>query len=426
MSLTFLANLANAQDGAFVNGFEVPWTADRYRSTPAVGLLLGGKEMKLSAGNRVSQLFDGKVRTDFQESKFGADYVFNSTGEMNTMTSYYRELRWTESILEHEIAFQSGGGYDASAHSRMLWSIVEKKNLNFTLGPITTMEDKLWRNPTPEMDDETAEGALPIKSILCYFNEWKPSMGVAGHGIPPGFTTQQGLLPSAFIDPSSPTTTTTDDDFISQLCVQQIGYSSGATGVVGSGDTSVPEGHLLEQLSEAVRFTNYDAIPMATMSPAGTAMPRMRYIMCSDAGYKFMERTVRANGGDLFRIVRPGLGMVPTFSDFPLMPVPALKNKAIYPDYSAGGTAVADAPTLLEGDTDGNAGPRYYLIDEDAMHFFCHASRSWKTEPWQPYGIPKIDSIVRWGSCWGNLLMTKFRTSAIVYPTADISGFTGL
>lgn len=425
MSLTFLANLANAQDGAFVNGFEVPWTADRYRSTPMVGLLLGGKELKLSSGNRVSQLFDGKVTTDFAESKFGSDYVFNASGEMNTMTSYYRELRWTESILEHEIAFQSGGGYDASAHSRMLWSIVEKKNLNFTLGPITQMEEKLLRAPTPEMDDETAEGALPIKSMLCFLNEWKPSLGVVGHGVPPGFSSQQGLLPADYMDPASPTTDSTDDDFQSQLAVHQIGYTQAATGVVGSGDTSVAEGHLLEQLSEAVRFTKYDAIPMATMSPAGPDMPRMRYIMCSDAGYKFVERIVRAHGGDLFRIVRPGLGVVPTFSDFPLMPVPALRGKALYPDYSEGVNAV-DAPLVTEGDsTDGNAGPRFYLVDEDALHFFCHASRAWKTEPWQPYGIPKVDSIVRWGSAWGNLLMTKFRTSAIVYPTADITGFSG-
>lgn len=423
MSLTLLANVANAQDEAFINGFETPWTADRYRSTPTVGLLLGGKEKKLNAGKYVSVQFDGKVRTDFAEAKMGSDYVFNRSGDMSTMTAHWRELRWTTSLLRHEIDFQGAGAYDGGGHSRMLWDILKKSNLDFALGPITEMEGKLWRVPTAEMDDETAEGPLPIKSIPCFINEWKQAHGTAGNGVPPGFQNQQGILPGAFIDPTSPTSDATSASFISQASCHQIPYSQGATGVVGSGDTSVAFGHILEQLSEAVRVTKYDALPMMAMAPGGAMEPRMRYIMCSDLGYKFMERVVRAHGGDLFRIVRPGLGIVPTFSDFPLMPVPALTGKALYPDYSAGAGSEADATPLVESDTAGNAGARFYLIDEDALNFFVHASRNWEVVPWQPYGMPSPDKLVRYGSCHGNLMMTRFRTSAIVYPSADISGF---
>lgn len=420
MSLSLLLNLVSAQDPAQVDGVALPWTPDRLRSHPTVGLLLGNKDgnrvKRYDAGYEIREKFDGVVETDFAEAEMGSDYVWNSTGEMAFMRRPYRELRWSESIFKHEIAFQ-GGSYSAASHSRALWNILDKKELNFALGPIEKLENvMLWRTPDAQMEDE-GTGALPIASIPSVINQWKTTMGVLADGLPPGFTSQQGLDPNDFEDPNDPTEST--------ACVHQIEYAEGATGVVGSGNTSVGPGHLLEQMSEAMRFTHYESVPMVGRRETGEMVPAVRAILCSDGGYKYMEQTVRAHGGDLFRIVTPGAKEMLTFADFPLRPVPALRGKAIYPD-QVGGTLITavDRAMVTEDDPNGYSGPRYYFIDNSGVDMFFHAEGYWDIKNW--YALDQInrDRIVKDGRLWCNLFFRNFRGHAIVAPSEDQDNFS--
>lgn len=418
--MSLQALLALAQDEAQIDGMKLPWTADRYRAFPTVGLLLGtnegpGNVRFVNSGRKITQKFDGNVESDFTEVAFGSDYTWNRTGGMNFMEVPWRESRWSSSLFEHDIAFQSAGGYSGTSHSRSLYNVLAKADLDFALGPIKKLADKVWRTPDPEMDAD-GDGALPMRSLACFLNTWKLAHGTAGDGIPPGFLSQQGLDPADHADPNRPGE--------SQACVHQLGYSVSNTGVVGSGNTSVAAGHLLETMSRAVRFTGYDTVPTVGMSEAGEMMSGLRTIITSDGGYTQLEQVVRAHGGDMFRIVKPGLGVVPTFSDFPVAADPALRNKALYPDVVSGSVGSAATRAMVtEDDANGYTGGRFYLPDAAMISFIAHPERYFKVKNW--YALDQInpDKIVKHGGLWGNLMAHAFRTSAVVYPTANQSSY---
>lgn len=413
------ANAAlTAQYPAQLDGVALPWTPDRFRAHPTLGLLLGGDggggARFVSSGDRITQKFDGNVESDFNEVAMGSDYTWNATGDMDSMQIPWREMRWSESIFAHQVEFASTG-FDSAAHSLALWNLLQKKNLNFALGPITELAKKIWRTPDAEMDD-FGTGQLPMRSLACHLNQWKLAHGTAGDGIPPGFLTQQGLDPADYDDPNRPGE--------SLACVHQLGYSVSNTGVTGSGNTSVVSGHILEVMSRATRFTHYDTVPMVGMSEAGAMIPGMRAIICSDGGYTQMEQAIRAHGGDLFHIVKPGLGVVPTFSDFPLAADPVLRNAALYPDVITDGVGGAAAlPMVTEADANGYTGGRFYFIDAAMTSFIAHPARYFSVKDW--YALDQInpDKIVKHGGIWGNLMAHAFRTSAIVFPTANQSSY---
>lgn len=422
MSLQLLLNLNAAQDVAQVDGMKHPWTADRLRSYPTTELLLGGKSgdrvKRYEAGPAISEKFDGKVVTDFAPAQMGSDYQWNGTGSMDAMQVPYREFRWSQSIFRHEVAFQ-GGSYNAKSHSRALWNILDKKNLDFELGPITDFEmDWLWRTPDPSMEDPGTQAA-PLLSLPCVINQWTAAMGTAGAGIPPGFAAQQSLDPADFTDPEFPSESLAE--------VRKVGYSDGASGVTGSGNTTVGAGHLLESMSLAARLTKYDSVPMVGRTEAGAMVPGTRAILCTEAGYTYMEQTVRAHGGDQFRIVSAGAKDNLTFSHFPLRAVPALTGKAIYPDVVTGGVGAAAAQAMVtEGNVLGLKGPRYYFIDPNGVDFFAHAEGYWAVEDW--YALKQInpDKIVKHGRLWANLFFRNFRQHCIVKPDVDQSRFVGV
>ena len=109
----------------------------------------------------------------------------------------------------------------------------------------------------------------------------------------------------------------------------------------------------------------------------------------------------------------------PTFLGIPLDPISTMDAATIYP------TGAANAMSY-EGDTAGttNAGPRYFFVNtakiqpvfHSEMYFYRHDPQRDITDPstWAQY----IDT-------YYNILPISRRAHGIVYPSADITGFTG-
>lgn len=428
MSLELLQRVNSSVTPQHIDGFALPWTPARLRSHPTIGLLMQGKSPKRVSGQgfKLQWKFDGKVETDFAPSTMGADYTWNATGEMNFLGAPWREARWSESIFAHEMSFGGQQAY-GPGHALGLWDILQKKNLNFALGPIDKIESvDLWRTPSAVMQAQSLS-ALPIYSIPCFLNQWVQEMGTVGDGVPPGFTSQLEQLPANYPDPHRvrknyifPFATQPQ----SMLACQQIGYADGASGVTGSGNTTVSVGHLIERLAYAIRATGYETVPMVNRTEAGEMSPLRRAILCSDAGVTYMQQTQRANGEKLNIVNEMGV-VQPLFGNIPLQAVPALNNRALYPDTTGGNDVpgAAARPMVDEFSSAGFTGPRYYLPDSAAMDLTFHNDGYWNVMDWRFLDQINRDRLVKDGRIWWQLMVRQFVTSAILFPTANQSRF---
>jgi hypothetical protein len=423
MSLELLQRVASSTTAAHLDGFSHPWTPARLRKHPTIALLMQNKERSsitsFDQGYELKWKLDGSVQTDFESAQMGSDYSWGATGEMSFLRAPIRESRWSESIFAHEISFGARQAFSSGAAG--YWDILKKKNLNFDLGPIDRIEAvDLWRTPVAAMQGGGL-AALPIYSIPSFINQWTEDMGTVGNGVPPGFTSQLGLLPGDLPDPHR---VNAAGDPESLLACQQVGYADGASGVVGSGNTTVPVGHILERLARLVRACNYDVVPMVSHGEAGEMKALMRGILCSDHGEEYLWQTIRANG-DKAVITDPSGTWTRYYGNIPIMGTPALNFRALYPDTTAGTdvAGAADRAMVDEFNTAGFAGPRYYLPDANALDIVMHADGMWNTTKWRFLDQINRDRMVKDGRLWWQLRMKQFVTSGILFPTEDQDRF---
>lgn len=427
MSLELLQNVASSTTAAHLDGFSRPWTPARLRKHPTVALLMQNKNRGditiFDQGYEVKWKLDGKVESDFAPAQMGADYTWNSTGEMSFLRAPIRESRWSESIFAHEISFGASTGYSSRSHALGLWNILEKKNLNFDLGPIDIIESvDLWRTPVAAMQ-ASGLAALPIYSLPSFLNQWLEAHGTVGDGVPPGFTSQFGQLPGDFPDPHR---VDENGDPLSMLSCQLREYADGASGVVGSGNTTVPLGHIIEQMADLIRVTGYDVVPMVARPEAGDMAPLLRAILCSDPGEKYLWQTVRAHGEKLV-ITDPSGSATRMFGNIPIQGTPALNNRALYPDIQFdAGLDIAGAaarPMVDEFNIEGIKGPRYYLPDSSAIDLVMHADGQWNVTPWRFLDQINRDRMVKDGRLWWQLRAKQLVTSGMLVPSAAQARF---
>lgn len=417
VNTTILAELANAQGEAYVNGRKLPWTAAKPKDFRIFSLLMQGRSRDnstFSSGTSIKTAFDPQIAsTAFGPKAHAEDHRTAGGGTMFWMESPLAEYEWAKQIRWHDIHLQGGNPFDGGSGSQQFYNMLEKTEKDFRLDPIIKMEAALTAAPTAEMFTGDATGAYTLKSIFTAINEWDTvhySSG-GGEGLFPGMTTQQGL------DPEDARFQRVDGFGGSQLACHKVTYSD-------IGTATIADGHILERFQYFLDTLGWDPAPMAG-EWSDSMEVRPSAFLCSQEGKNWFQRTNRAHG-ELFAILAPYGDPAQSnaqFGGIPLLTSTAIRDAAVYPDISGGVSTASAADPVTEFDSDGLLGPRFYAIDPRHVKLYMHTERAWAEGPWESMAPVNKDIIRKLGTFLGNLHFDSIVTHGLLSPSADISGY---
>ena len=416
-AMATVERLLNAQLETYKDKAKTPWSYDRPRNFAALSMFLQNRDSRyeVSAGTDIVTLFNPEIETYGGPKRPGAAHRTGTGGELYQMRTALTEYEWGKTITWHELMLNSGSP-DTPDGSKKIWDIAEKTNQDFIVGMMKKLEADLFATPTAAMFGGDPTGAYPVKSLWTGVNVWTTAHGVAGDGLFPGITTQQGLNPTeakfARRDGLGGAT---------QLSATKLSYAA-------AGDASLVNGHLIERFGEMLDLLQWDGVPMAGEFADGLSV-RPRVVMCSREAVSLFKRTCRAHG-ELFAVIAP-IGdpsqASAQFAGIPMLAQDSIRNAAIYPDVQrTTGLDVAgavDLPPVDEFSNEGAAGGYYYFFDPESVNLYLHKDRAFEVGQWKNLDQLNEDAYRRLAKMVGNVHFSRFVTNGVLHPAANISGY---
>ena len=423
-----------AQGPAYVRGDELPWTGARQQDFAMLSMFLEGRDNLdfFSAGTDITTLFDGEIaNTQFGPKRMADDHRRPAGGTMNKMSTPFTEYEWGQEITWHEINLQ-GDSIFSDSNSQRFYSILKKRNKDFTLDALKKMEKALGATPSKSMFTDSGTGMLDLKSLWTFCNVWESQhYGIGAVGdftkenlFPDGdgnplTTTIQGLNPGDFAREDSYGKEYSTGG--SQLAPTKVKYEESASGPAGADVNNI-----LDQMQYMLDLLDWKPVPLAGEFAEGLQL-EPKAILCTREAKRYFQRTNRAHG-ELFATIapigNPSQGSVARYGAIPLMTADTLRDAKLYPDVSGGVTSAADRAPVTERDPLGITGGYYYFLDPRTVNLFFHSNRGWEQDAWESMAPINKDVMFRLGRFLGNVHYERFITNGILMPNADIPNYT--
>ena len=419
-----LAELANAQGAAYVNGDKLPWTAGKPKDFRLFAMLMQGRDMydTFTSGTSIKTQLDPKIESSgFAPKRHGEDHKRGGKSSMYWMESQMSEYEWNTGILWHDIHLQAGDVFSKDGSQRF-YKILEKRERDFRLDPLIKMEAALGAVPTADMFSADEAGKFRLKSLWTGINRWGTEHYASGcgEGLFPVMANQQGL------DPDDPRFARVDGFGSSQLACHKVTY-----GEAGNALTNVAD-HFFDRAQYFAETLGWEPVPMAGEWAGGMGVQPQSWL-CSQEGAVMYRRTCRAHG-ELFATMSP-IGdpsqSTQSFAGIPIVTSSTIRNMKVYPDIQAtsgldvdGAAArfLAAGEGVDEFDVEGIPGPVFYAVDPRAATLRMHAERAWVEGPWKSLEPVNEDEMRKLGKFLGNLHFESFVTSGMLMPSKAIPG----
>lgn len=308
---------------------------------------------------------------------------------------FITDITWDDTERElNEGAAREG---NRSIQLKNLWF---KKQMEAYSDACDFWEEQYWL-PADKTRMEDANGDL-MYSIPALVNEYANGLPISTH---PGgaWTTKCGINPTL--------------PGYGNWAPQRFGYANLNTSYVGTG-TAMGSTSLLAQIKLAFQKLDFRPPPnwqeyfeSPSAKPAG-------FIACNAAARTLVWSMYQAAQNRWVNDMDPNGN--PMFDGVPYVYIAALDNAAIY------ATGSADALST-DGDTSGSnyfAGPRFWMLQPDYLRQYWHEKFTMKSlgvmdDRAQPtsHTMPILS--------WTNLMPRSLRRQGILYPTTDISGYSG-
>ncbi len=430
-----------AQGPAYVRGDDLPWSAARQQDFAMLSMFLEGRDNLdfFSSGTDIVTLYDGEIaNTQFGPKRMADDHRRPAGGTMSKMSTPFTEYEWGQEITWHEINLQ-GDSIFSDSNSQRFYSILQKRNKDFTLDALKKMEKALGATPSSTMFTDSGTGMLDLKSLWTFCNVWEDqhyASGVLGQfnfeNLFPGSdgapltATIQGLAPGDFAREDSYGKEYATGG--SQLAPTKVAYAPGNTGdgFAGQNPSDPTVNNILDQMQYMLDLLDWKPVPLAGEFAEGLQL-EPKAILCTREGKRYFQRTNRAHG-ELFATIapigNPSQGATARYGAIPLMTADTLRDAALYPDYSgADGTEAAKAP-VTERNLDGRAGGYYYFLDPRTVNLWFHSNRGWEQDAWESMAPINKDVMFRLGRFLGNVHYERFISNGILMPSATIQNYS--
>jgi hypothetical protein len=429
-----------AQGPAYVRGDELPWTAARQQDFAMLSMFLEGRDNLdfFSSGTDIVTLFDGEIaNTQFGPKRMADDHRRPAGGTMNKMATPFTEYEWGQEITWHEINLQ-GDSIFSDSNSQRFYSILQKRNKDFTLDALKKMEKALGAAPSSTMFTDSGTGMLDLKSLWTFCNVWEDqhyATGVSGEfkfeNLFPGADgnpltpTIQGLAPGDFAREDSYGKEYTTGG--SQLAPTKVQYAPGGNGDgwTGQNPSDPTINNILDQMQYMLDLLDWKPVPLAGEFAEGLQL-EPKAILCTREAKRYFQRTNRAHG-ELFATIapigNPSQGTTARYGAIPLMTADTLRDAKLYPDYSGGAGTEAAAAPVTERNTDGRVGGYYYFLDPRTVNLWFHTNRGWEQDAWESMAPINKDVMFRLGRFLGNVHYERFISNGILMPSASITSY---
>lgn len=429
-----------AQGPAYVRGDDLPWSAARQQDFAMLSMFLEGRDNLdfFSSGTDIVTLYDGEIaNTQFGPKRMADDHRRPAGGTMSKMSTPFTEYEWGQEITWHEINLQ-GDSIFSDSNSQRFYSILQKRNKDFTLDALKKMEKALGATPSSTMFTDSGTGMLDLKSLWTFCNVWE-NQHYAGQGTT-GFT-YENLFPDATT--GAPLTATIQGlapgDFAredsygkeyatggSQLAPTKVHYNEGATGADPADPTI---NNILDQMQYMLDLLDWKPVPLAGEFAEGLQL-EPKAILCTREAKRYFQRTNRAHG-ELFATIapigNPSQGSTARYGAIPLMTADTLRDAKLYPDINNSGTkdvdgAAAKAP-VTERNLDTVVGGYYYFLDPRTVNLWFHSNRGWEQDAWESMAPINKDVMFRLGRFLGNVHYERFISNGILMPSVSIPNY---
>jgi hypothetical protein len=425
-----------AQGPAYVRGDELPWTGARQQDFAMLSMFLEGRDNLdfFSSGTDITTLFDGEIaNTQFGPKRMADDHRRPAGGTMNKMSTPFTEYEWGQEITWHEINLQ-GDSIFSDSNSQRFYSILKKRNKDFTLDALKKMEKALGATPSVSMFTDAGTGMLDLKSLWTFCNVWEDRH----YGLTASGFTKENLFPQGAANPDTPVSSTVQGlnpgDFAredsygkeyayggSQLAPTKVDYVGGA-----AGDPSDPKvNNILDQMQYMLDLLDWKPVPLAGEFAEGLQL-EPKAILCTREAKRYFQRVNRAHG-ELFATIapigNPSQGSVARYGAIPLMTADTLRDAKLYPDVSVSEATAAERDPVTERDANGIVGGYYYFLDPRTVNLFFHSNRGWEQDAWESMAPINKDVMFRLGRFLGNVHWERFITNGILKPSEDIPNY---
>jgi len=352
---------------------------------------------------------------------------------MNKMSTPFTEYEWGQEITWHEINLQ-GDSIFSDSNSQRFYSILKKRNKDFTLDALKKMEKALGATPSVSMFTDAGTGMLDLKSLWTFCNVWEDRH----YGLTASGFTKENLFPQGAANPDTPVSSTVQGlnpgDFAredsygkeyayggSQLAPTKVDYVGGA-----AGDPSDPKvNNILDQMQYMLDLLDWKPVPLAGEFAEGLQL-EPKAILCTREAKRYFQRVNRAHG-ELFATIapigNPSQGSVARYGAIPLMTADTLRDAKLYPDVSVSEATAAERDPVTERDANGIVGGYYYFLDPRTVNLFFHSNRGWEQDAWESMAPINKDVMFRLGRFLGNVHWERFITNGILKPSEDIPNY---
>jgi len=425
-----------AQGPAYVRGDDLPWSAARQQDFAMLSMFLEGRDNLdfFSSGTDIVTLYDGEIaNTQFGPKRMADDHRRPAGGTMSKMSTPFTEYEWGQEITWHEINLQ-GDSIFSDSNSQRFYSILQKRNKDFTLDALKKMEKALGATPSTTMFSDSGTGMLDLKSLWTFCNVWEDQhYGLAAAGF-----THENLFPQGAANADTPVSATIQGlnpgDFAredsygkeyatggSQLAPTKVKYSEPA-----SGDPSDPTiNNILDQMQYMLDLLDWKPVPLAGEFAEGLQL-EPKAILCTREAKRYFQRTNRAHG-ELFATIapigNPSQGSTARYGAIPLMTADTLRDAKLYPNVNGGVATAAERNPVTERDTDGIIGGYYYFLDPRTVNLWFHSNRGWEQDAWESMAPINKDVMFRLGRFLGNVHYERFISNGILMPAEDITNY---
>ena len=423
-----------AQGPAYVRGDDLPWTAARQQDFAMLSMFLEGRDNLdfFSSGTDIVTLYDGEVaNTQFGPKRMADDHRRPAGGTMSKMATPFTEYEWGQEITWHEINLQ-GDSIFSDSNSQRFYSILQKRNKDFTLDALKKMEKALGATPSTTMFSDSGTGMLDLKSLWTFCNVWEDQH----YGLANGFT-KENLFPVGDSNNQSLTDTIqglAPGDFAredsygkeyatggSQLAPTKVKYADGA----GGNPADPVVNNILDQMQYMLDLLDWKPVPLAGEFAEGLQL-EPKAILCTREAKRYFQRTNRAHG-ELFATIapigNPSQGSTARYGAIPLMTADTLRDAKLYPNVNGGVATAAERDPVTERDTDGIMGGYYYFLDPRTVNLWFHSNRGWEQDAWESMAPINKDVMFRLGRFLGNVHYERFISNGILMPREDITNY---
>jgi len=379
------AEYALATDDAYLNSAGAVKDAISYRNYGLRRMLEGKDPEKV--------LQNGKTIKNFLQLEDAATAHFYGAGgtESPTDPQVVTAMDTPWAFIRDDITYDDEAiNLHEGDTAQMFFNLKRQYEQKCWLSKINFIETQgMWGTPTyATMEADTPTGGIRhMQSIPTLVTEEANAAAVIG-GYTSGLTLQG-------IDPEAKT-----------------GWQNQRKTYDGSSATDI-----LKSLSFMARKCKFTGLPLGKgMYSDKSSMPAV--VWCSLEGLVWLEEKMR-NVQDLFVYMgrQDPTYPNPTMYGIPIEEVDYLTTATVFP-------TAATSVYSTEGDTAGttNAGPRYYFMNLSDIYFTIHSDMFFYRHPMRtPYENPSRHTIYIDTYC--NITSEQRRTSGIVYPNVDASGF---